>query len=61
MSGSDAGFSVEGRDWPAKVNYFDKQQTSKRANAPHQGRPTVPVQKDNTEPRHLSASEEPLI
>ena len=33
MSDSDAGFSVEGRDWPAKVNYFDKQQTSKRANA----------------------------
>jgi len=33
MSDSDAGFSVEGRDWPAKVKYFDKQQTSKRANA----------------------------
>ena len=32
-AGSDAGFSVEGRDWPAKVNYFDKQQTNKRANA----------------------------
>jgi len=61
MSDSDAGFSVEGRDWPAKVNYFDKQQTSKRANAPHQGRPTVPMQKDNTEPKHHFASAEPLI
>ena len=50
MSDSDAGFSVEGRDWPAKVNYFDKQQTRKRANAPvlpptglHQGKPSLAI------------------